>query len=369
VARFGSFVLTSEDEFAAPYEEMLLAIADALSADSRVRNVRRAKIDDNDCYSAGVFPPSSKSEVLLKGSDYRKYLRFSLPLLFSVEVPEKNQPKRRRQDVIPTSYEVVWDGVLLMVAWEADELPDASGGHVVGEILAQAAEKVGRSLLIQGCNPNCEHQFAHADIRIVEAPGELEAPEYRRASERIVVDAAVPGEAKEEVLLNLFADIQLAAEEFMFMKNRGRRILALEVECRLMLSQLMAISYVRSELATKGLLDRIRGYWTGRTWRQNSRQRISSIWLAMASIEQLRREWEEVRRHFERAANHRGMDKLFETDHAGESEDVDKLDLAPVSAAVQEAAERMDNRALLVVTGVAAVAGAIGGAVAGVAAG
>jgi hypothetical protein len=45
------------------------------------------------------------------------------------------------------------------------------------------------------------------------------------------------------------------------------------------------------------------------------------------------------------------MAVLFELDHAGEVERVERLDLRPIATAAQEAAERLDDRALLMVTG------------------
>jgi hypothetical protein len=149
----------------------------------------------------------------------------------------------------------------------------------------------------------------------------------------------------------------------MLMKNKGRRILEVEKYCRLALSELLGIAYVRARSSNESLRRGMKQRWVNQGWRRVSRRKISEVWLCLTNIELLRRELDELRFKFEESAKERGSGRLYERDHSGEVEAVENLDPNLVSGSAQEAAERLDNRALLLVTGVAAVSGAVGGAV------
>jgi len=364
VARFGSFVLTSSNRFREPFDPVVEQIRGSLEEDPRVVAVQVPPIEDRWCTSYFIWPSPADEESILTGADRLAYLQFHRPLKFSVEVPAKNQPKRSDDDWVPTAYEVLWDGAVLLVSWQisADQFIGLSGGHIVGQILREALERIGCSLYVQGCNPACTHEFVHSSIRFEMSDEDGEEIQYRdrgRPAEKV---ALIPKSFASDPEFFLFNDLVMAAQEFMILKNRGRRILDSEVLCRAALREVLGISYARSEMNTESWLERIKHQWAIRRWRTECRRLISQVWLTLGNIEMLRREWEDFRFRFERFAVERELGTLFHRDHAGEVERVEKLDTGLVSASVQEVANRLDNRALLVATAVAAVSGAVGGA-------
>jgi hypothetical protein len=96
---------------------------------------------------------------------------------------------------------------------------------------------------------------------------------------------------------------------------------------------------------------------------------IAQLWIALSVIERLRRTWSADRFDFDRDAREHGLDKLYVQDHADDAARIESLDLGLMRAAVEEGAERLDQRALVRITGVAAIAGALAGAVFGALAG
>jgi hypothetical protein len=217
-------------------------------------------------------------------------------------------------------------------------------------------------LYIQGCNPDCTHLFVHASIRMVRENTESDRIEFQPGTRYGEQIALIPERFNDGEMF-VFANLKIIGQQFMLMKNNGRRILEIEKHCRLALSELLEIAYVRARSGGASLRSRAKARWVNRGWRKASRQRISEVWLCLANIELLRREWDELRLKFEESAEEGGRGRIFERDHSGEVGAVGNLDLNLISGSAQEAAERLDNRALLVVTGVAAVSGALGGAV------
>jgi hypothetical protein len=82
----------------------------------------------------------------------------------------------------------------------------------------------------------------------------------------------------------------------------------------------------------------------------------------------MRRTWSEQNFAFEQRLV-RGMDALFARDAHNEADQVKSLDLSLLRSAVEDAATRQDNRALVAVTAAGAVAGALAGAVVSILAG
>ena len=91
---------------------------------------------------------------------------------------------------------------------------------------------------------------------------------------------------------------------------------------------------------------RIAAHWTNRRWRKNARSTISFLWLALANMENLRRQWDEERRDLEASPD---LLLLLETDYSRDFAKVADLKMDSVVATVEQVASRMDNR--LVVCG------------------
>lgn len=369
VGRMGLFLLASSEQFKPPHSKTLEAVADALEEDPRVIAVKQPKqIEDSWCGRPRIYPSPAENGGLISGSDILQTLHFSRPLSFSITVPAKNQPLRSDDDVVPTDYRVIWDGMLALVLWHAPgakRLP-LSGGHVVADILNNALEKLGYRLYIQGCNPGCTHKFSHTDMRFSQDLEDDEEVEYVGGKHFAEVKARVPSMEVEDLAHYVFYDLHGTVRDFMELKNFGRRILELEADGRTKLSSLMRINYTRANLPAESFVDRLKTRWGMRGWLRKSRFLIARVWLTLSNIELLRREWETSRFDFESSADERGKRKLFEQDYADEVDRVQSLDPELMRSGVQEMAERLDSRALLRVTATAAIAGAIAGGVVGV---
>jgi hypothetical protein len=368
VGRFGSFLLSSPEGFKPPHRSTLNAIASSLEKDSRVVDVRRPDgIEDNWCGQSTIFPAPADDEGVVSAHDALKSLYFNRPLEFSVRVPEKNQPKKREEDIVPTTYRAFWDGILMLVTWRMPsqrEIP-LSGGHIVSEILSAAVKRLHLSLYVQGCNPVCSHEFAHTDIRFLPAKDRTR-PEYVDCKQfEKEVHAHTPPMSDEELGTYVFFDLRITARRFTRLKNYGRRILETEEDGRQTLETLMQLNYARGKLPTLPLKERIESRWKMRGWLRQARLLIARIWIILANIEALRREWDRFRLDFESGAQEYGRERLFALDYADEVDRVRSLNLELMRSGVQELAERIDSRALLRVTAVAAIAGAVAGGVVG----
>jgi hypothetical protein len=257
--------------------------------------------------------------------------------------------------------------MVLLVTWKlgrTEPMP-MSGGHVVKEILHDALLRVGHELYVQGCNPGCTHDFAHTTIRFLPGPEGLEEVEFRDSPWFAEAEALVPS-MPEEILRNyVYLDISLAVRDFTKLKNLARRILETEAAARSALGSLMWLNYKRAQLPSEPIGESLQRRWEMRGWRAESHRLIARVWLALAGIETLRRQWSADRFSFEDGLDTRGQATLFKLDYADEVDRVASLDLELMRSGVQEAAGRLDSGALLRVTAIAAVAGAVTGGLVG----
>jgi hypothetical protein len=302
------------------------------------------------------------------GSDAMPSVVFDAPIWFAVEVPEKNQRRIHPTDVIPTHYHVIWDGIFILVTWTMpgdDPVIPMSGGHVVEDILRDSLASLDLGLYVQACSPGCKHQFAHADLRLLAAEPGATAVEYTNPERWGEWDALVPGHSPGDRAMRLFQDLRLAGRIFTRLKNIGRRVVDLEQTTRLSLDRLMTINYERAEVPLLPWRERISVRWVMRFWRRHARHEIAKVWLVLASIERLRRRWSATRFDFDDETSERGMRNLFLRDYSDDVARVASLDLALIRSGVEQAAQRLDSRAIVSGTVAAAIAGAAAGAVVG----
>jgi hypothetical protein len=367
VGRIGSFMLSAKTlPEESEYADLAGQIGDQLQQDPRVIDVEVPDIENDWCFPNVLYPAPSDDEGIVTGADQLGRLRFSEPLMFLVEVPVKNQRLIAEGDWMPTRYHVLWDGVTILVSWKApaDNRVPLSGGHIVSAILAEALEGLDLALYVQGCSPECRHEFTHTAIRFVKDGSAKGKPEYavgRRIQEvevRYPPDVAAPQ-------FTVFRDLSSLAEEFAHLKNLGRRILEIEADGRGALAHLMAMDLGRAEIAVVPLRSRVGQLWKARGWRRESRRLIARVWASLGNIERLRRQWDQSRFTFDSEAAERGRERLFLLDYANEVDGVSSFKPDLMRAAVGEAGTRLDNHALLLVTGLGAVAGAIAGGVVG----
>ncbi len=100
-------------------------------------------------------------------------------------------------------------------------------------------------------------------------------------------------------------------------------------------------------------------------WRREARQILASLWLSIASMEMLRRLWEDRRRSFEDTAQEDELEALFAVDQKEDVAVIESLRLDYMESAVEQVASRLDSRANVTAT----LGGALAGAAAGLGAG
>jgi hypothetical protein len=352
-----------------PADGIVERVADALKADSRVVQVDAPPQEDSWCTSEVLYPSPIPTEEGVGVDTWNYHLhsfRFGAPMRFTVAVPPKNQPRMTEGDELPTSYEVWWDGVVILTSWRlpASEPIGLSGGHVIEEILSDALEREGFGLYVQGCSANCTAGYAHTTLRLLPSEGKHDEVQYVESMFVNEVTALVPGPlaAMPETL---YLDLRIPAGQFTVVKNLGRRILDLEATARRSLDGLLSLGTDRTELPLLSRRDRARQRWRLRHWRAQSRRRVAELWRALSLIERLRRQWAGERFEFDDTTSSRGLRRLFARDHAGEVARIESLDLGLMRAAVEEAASQMDRRALVRVTGAGAIAGGVAGTIFG----
>jgi hypothetical protein len=374
ILRVGAYRLTSKEQLEPPFSEVVRKIESSLAEDSRVKDARAPEfVQDAWCHRPYIYPAGADRDDLLTGADVLRGLVLDDYFAFTVEVPEKNQRKVDENDQLPTRYAAWWDGQLLGVAWEGD--PSApvtkSGGHVVRDILEKTMERVDLGLYVQSCSAGCKHDFTHTDVRIsMELSGES-STKFEPGPYVKEVVARTPGSCVDgwEAAEVVFQAVLRGFDEFADMKNTGRRILEIEESARVDVNSLLAINMGRAEIATLGRFDRVKAEFESRGWRKQSRELIARIWLAVTNLEMLRRDWDEVQGNFRRRVAETSRSLLYELDYAGEVDQVGALDTDTMRAAVEEAASRLDNRALLWGTAFAGLVGGLAGAIGGIIAG
>ncbi len=142
-----------------------------LDKDPRVTRVQAPReLNTHYTYLRRYWPERTRTsaERLLTGADYMSVLLLPEPVLFTVRVPKKNQPTKHGFDDVPSdTYDVAWDGVTAWVIW-AQSSPDIpkSGGHVVRDVLDDAARALGGGVYEQACSPGCTNIFLHTTLRL-----------------------------------------------------------------------------------------------------------------------------------------------------------------------------------------------------------
>jgi hypothetical protein len=353
-ARFGSFILTSDADggLADARERMVLALSD----DTRVEDLVAGDLREPWSHRLRVFPvdePSSESD-LLDGNDIRVGFFWSPFLTFKVHVPKRHQPLFKETEDLPGSdYFVVWDGVTAIVLWPRGRgvhRPPKSGGHVVVEVLQDAAVRAGLMLVVQACSSGCDNLFAHPVLHVTQFPGPEEPTNYR-SIEKLVIDAHlhVDGGAPE-VVEKLGKSILYSAHWFARFKNVSRRILDLEYTARGMVDELLTLDFNRNRTQGRNVLLRLLfGFveWAqglaGRGAKVRSRALISSLWLAMSVIELLKRDWLKEQRAFQNSSKGRGRPRLWRVDTKDDDADVLSIDLAFIRSAVEQKSTRLDT--------------------------
>lgn len=375
-ARLGTFVIAMRKS---PGTSFQAELADQIGKDSRVTKIKRPPSNSFWDTEAAFFPTRAMTtDALLGGSDLVKAARFGEPIIFTVNVPAKNQPTINGYEATADRFEVAWDGWSAVVAWkraEDEAFPPFAAGQVVADILKDALEALEHDLLVQACSPWCEHLFAHTDMRVAVWSSPTWESEWTFDDQRAEVAVRLQGTSPtdEFVVVELLEELQMAASSFARMKNLARRVLDIEGSIQLKTATLLHHDYEALKRADVGLGERIkhamqdaaaslRGEGRGRA----VKTLIAELWLHMAAVGALRHQFLQAKRDYDDSLLPDPARALFDRDLKDDEAGVATLNLDFAQVAIDNKSLRLDNRGIVIATLVAAVVGSgIGAAVGG----
>lgn len=377
--RFGTFFLdvahTKESN-----ETVYRKLEEAIRADSRVTELPVPEFRAVWTRTWTSFPAGDRSapEALLSGSDHFHPLEITDPIAFEVHVPTKNQPVILEADDVPTdTYWAVWDGITLVVLWKREATsrrPPRSAGHVVEDIIRQAASSIGARMVVQACSAGCTNMFAHRSLRIDQfgsLAGGKASIRYDGSHSRIVGIHLHFDGAPLDVAKAIYSRIENPCTAFARFKNTSRRIIDIETLLRNLVDELLVIDFERLQRTNANLFKRagqgLKSAWRitrgGQSESRRAQEITGSIWIAMSRIEALRRDWLQLRRRFTDNAALEDRDVLFDIDRKDDELAVPAIDIGFARAAVEHRSARRDSR----VIGWATLGGGIAGAAAAIA--
>ena len=340
------------------------SLVEALGDDTRVVNVVPPVLNDYWTYRRDFYPDLNRTsrDGVRTGVDGFQALEMSDFICFRVRVPIKNQEPHQDIDDVPSdTYFVIWNGIVILVMWEqdADSVP-MSGGHVVEKVLKEVLGKIGCQLYVQSCSPDCDFLFLHRTLRI-EEDSQVEDFEMRGCSDpRLLTYVAKSRrDDPEEELEQLGLVCREGVSDFADFKNSSRRLIDLEVEVRKDVERLLSHYQAHAALVAAGWGPRcLWQRWANRSWRREAWALVAGIWLAIANIEILLREWADERG----AVNERErLVDLLVKDVARDVDVVGSLNLAPVTETVSQVTTVLNSQS----AAKAALFGALAGGIAG----
>lgn len=348
-------------------------ICEQLNADPRVIQLREPKINPHyiETYTAYPETNSSTSKELLTGSDAFKVLDISTPILFKVRVPEKNQPKHHGANDVPSdTYWAAWDGSVLIILWEQQtDLVPLSGGHVVADILEDAASAIGDSLYNQACSPHCQNIFLHSTMHIsydleeaMEDDISITRDGHKRALETIL-----PGFLEDDnfgAIDWLHSNLNGIGQHFGLTKNYARRLMDIEAAVQSEVAHLLDHYYTHARLSSMPIRSSLKLRWKNRKWRRHSKYVLAGIWLSLANIEAMKRGWRDAYVNYLGYGDEAGKEALFSGDARDDVEMVSTLDTKYAESAIQQVSATFDNRNAALAAGGGAIAGGVAGAIA-----
>lgn len=370
VVRVGTFMLKVPCE-TPPKNEIIESLKRAIESDVRVSSVELTDQRPEWMRRLSFFPtsePATKDQIL-SGSDHFHCVTLSDPILITIHVPKKNQPKFMGYSDHPSdSYFVAWDGLTAVVAYEAPVKgkPLArAAGQIVPEVLADCAKKAGLGLHVQACSPSCKNLFTHTDVVLEEFSG----------SSRHELQAKVPGWARRvyapasesglDAACQYLRWISQSAYFFASFKNSSARINDLDRAASDTLRRVLGLQYRRASTLELPSAQRIRAAWTGRHDGRIIRKSIGQLWLFAAVRESLLDDWNDRRDRFHDLAGRQGYEDLFAPDLLDSERSVSRRDPSLITQAVSQVSTGLDARLIAIVTaiaGLSAILGAVIGA-------
>lgn len=365
LVRPGHLFLTTESQ-TFTYSEIIERLISSLEGDPRVL---RAAEPDYEHFSEWqtYYPMRPAIKDLINGSDALNVFDIGSPIFARVRVPTKNQRIIHGADDVPTdTYVVAWDGITALVGWEQEESEwvPISAGHVVLEILDDAAKKAGFGTYGQACGPGCDYQFLHTTLLVEEDAESPDSGALEILNDR-VVRLPVPRILNlEDAVVQAGFAIRLTMATFAEFKNATRRLLDLDLHVRDISAHMLSHNHAYTQISTLPLIQRPKARWRNKGWRREVRALIAEAWLCLANMDVLSKASHD--NLTELKGSQRDYLPLFKNDYASDVAALERLNTTPVTDAIKHMSTSIDNRVLTAATALGALGGGLAGAVAAI---
>ncbi|MFC0526253.1 hypothetical protein, partial [Phytohabitans kaempferiae] len=321
----------------------------------------------NNAGAVVFYPMHSNSSSLTDGSDALNAYAIGSSIRATIRVPVKNQPVIHGSKDTPTdTYAVEWDGISALIGWEQDDYDwvPISAGHVVLEVLNDAAANAGFGTYIQSCSPGCDYQLLHTTL-VVEEDAEASDDDVLEQVDYGVVRLRVPSilDLRDGVQEAGFA-VRIALRSFAEFKNSTRRLMNIDAHVRELSAHMLHHNYTHSRIATLKPRKRPKALWHNRGWRRETRALVAEAWLNLANMDVLSKASHDSLVGLE--GNYAGLQPLLKRDYAADVAALHRLNTTPITDAIKQMTTSIDNRLLILATILGAIGGGLAGAVAAV---
>jgi hypothetical protein len=128
-------------------------------------------------------------------------------------------------------------------------------------------------------------------------------------------------------------------------------------------AHLLAHYYEHAVIAATPWWRNLKDRWRTKWWRREARQILAGLWLSLANIEGLRRDWDNRRRLFEDKRSQ--IMALFAIDYPSDVGAIESLEVSHLDATIEQISGNLNNRAVAMATMFGALAGGLAGALVG----
>ncbi|HLU63143.1 MAG TPA: hypothetical protein VKY66_01320 [Protaetiibacter sp.] len=289
--------------------------------------------------------------------------QFERPIAMKINVAKRLQNQDRGDRGIPSEdYYVAWDGVELLVMWEATGDKNEAGyfgGFAAIDVLAEGLKAANLRLRVEPCGPSCSYPFAHRDLLISSNAGASDVRVTDRTS--LSVDVTTPPESNPlRLVRELNSRFGFNARSFARMRSFGASVVSSDREARWDMSQLLRIQYEMAQDRSLPFFKSIRNRWKRRFRPKQMAKIAAGLWLRLATIEDNRRKWFQARKEFESSGRY-GEDLIFAIEYPEEVRLVETTEVDDLRSAVGAVSQRADSRTITMATVVGAVTGGVAG--------
>lgn len=339
-----------------------------LDADTRVRDLNPKPGEENGVSMTHIsMGTRNENDGRVPAPNRHVHVaKFDSPVVMKVNVPRRLQGQDRGASAIPSEeYIVAWDGVELLVTWTPASTGNATGyygGFAAIDVLRDALEKAGVKAVPQPCGPHCEYPFAHTNLLLSQAENvdDLSLTAHKPGS----VVATIPTQSDDITMTRFLARrLGFTIRTFARMRGFGATVIATENRARKEVADLLMLQYEMANVSAQPFFKSISLRIEKSDVPKKMSRLIAGLWLRLATLEQNRRKWGEVRHIYETSTAASGFDLLFGVEYPQEVNSVEGIEVDNLRSAVEQMTVRADSRGVIVATITGAIAG---GAIAGI---